>query len=1038
MADEDLGTGSVEITLDATAADAGLSRLQDRIERALYQAAVDGTRRMERQINSTIRRINPIRLEITADTARFQAAVNRLNNIGSTPLEVTPDIDRERFVRQAQALLRGATVSVRVVPDMTGFNAAVARHRVPPIDVRVNADVDSNRLTRALTGLGKIAGKSGKILATGLKFSAITIAAASAAQSVIGLTAALAPAVGILAAAPAAALAYASVLGTLKLATAGVGDAFGAALSGDAKKFNEALQTLSPAAQKAAREVRGLKPAFDGLRKSVQNALFAPLAGQITATAKALQGPLRAGLTGISAQFGAAAKQVLLFAQSKDAISGIGTTLATTRTALAGVTSGIQPLLKGILDIGSAVSTAFAGKAGAAIGNAATQFGTFLSTAAASGNAVSWVSNAVTVFKQLGTILGNVGGIISSVFASANAVGGGLLNNLGKITGEFEKFVKSAEGQNAIQSIFTTLSTVAVQFGPILAALVSQVGQIAPLLAPLFNVIGPAIVGVIEALGPALQTLGPGLDALVGGLADALQQIGDSGALDALGSAISDVASALAPLLPLIGDLVGALGDALGPAVSAIAKALSPVITALSDALTPILPPLTDAFLSLVTALTPLLDLVGSTLAGVIRAAAPLLLTLANAVVQLVDGLAPLITQLTEQLVPVFDMLAPLITQLVTALSPLIGQLVKALLPALPPLIDVLIALLNAVLPLLPAFVDLVVAVAPLVSLILAALGPTLEFAANIVKWLSIQVVVPVIQGVVSTLLTIVSAVVTVVRGVTSFVLTMTGLFKTLGSNIASAVSSAVSAVVGFFQRLPGQARDAVSSIGSFLGGVFTAAGARVRDGASAIVTDAVNIIKRLPGQARAGLGNLGSLLFSAGQDLIRGMINGVKSMAGALVDSAKNVVSGAVSGAKHLLGIHSPSTVFREIGVFTGQGLINGLVATTRKVAQAAVAMASKVTGAFGSSPTVATPTIGTVAALSAITRPFGSSPTLGTNPSTRGRQSPPQAPSQASGGGTAVAGMVNNFTINEVGDADATAERVVNRLVLAANVGF
>jgi hypothetical protein len=69
----------------------------------------------------------------------------------------------------------------------------------------------------------------------------------------------------------------------------------------------------------------------------------------------------------------------------------------------------------------------------------------------------------------------------------------------------------------------------------------------------------------------------------------------------------------------------------------------------------------------------------------------------------------------------------------------------------------------------------------------------------------------------------------------------------------------------------------------------------------------------------------------------MRGMVNGIRSMAGSLVSAAKNVVGSAVSSAKSALGISSPSRVFAEIGRQTGQGLVDGLMASGPKVAAAA-----------------------------------------------------------------------------------------------------
>lgn len=76
--------------------------------------------------------------------------------------------------------------------------------------------------------------------------------------------------------------------------------------------------------------------------------------------------------------------------------------------------------------------------------------------------------------------------------------------------------------------------------------------------------------------------------------------------------------------------------------------------------------------------------------------------------------------------------------------------------------------------------------------------------------------------------------------------------------------------------------------------------------------------------------------LFDIGKNIIQGMINGIKNMATKVVDSVKSVVNGAIDGAKKLLGIHSPSRVFMEIGQYTGEGMAVGLENTEEIVSKA------------------------------------------------------------------------------------------------------
>lgn len=124
----------------------------------------------------------------------------------------------------------------------------------------------------------------------------------------------------------------------------------------------------------------------------------------------------------------------------------------------------------------------------------------------------------------------------------------------------------------------------------------------------------------------------------------------------------------------------------------------------------------------------------------------------------------------------------------------------------------------------------------------------------------------------------------------------------------------------------------------------------------------AANFIRGLPqaignavGQAISAMGQMlnGVLdavtsfdLGSAGVQLMQGLINGIGSMAGAVWDAVTGAVGGAIDGALNLLGIASPSKVFREIGEFTMQGFAIGIEKTAN---QARTAMLDATSGVIG-----------------------------------------------------------------------------------------
>lgn len=84
------------------------------------------------------------------------------------------------------------------------------------------------------------------------------------------------------------------------------------------------------------------------------------------------------------------------------------------------------------------------------------------------------------------------------------------------------------------------------------------------------------------------------------------------------------------------------------------------------------------------------------------------------------------------------------------------------------------------------------------------------------------------------------------------------------------------------------------------------------------------------------------------GKDAISGLMDGMKDMEGPLMKQAQSMAD-AISGTiKKALDIHSPSRVLKDLGQWSGQGLINGLASKTRGVISASQSMADATISAF------------------------------------------------------------------------------------------
>ncbi len=115
------------------------------------------------------------------------------------------------------------------------------------------------------------------------------------------------------------------------------------------------------------------------------------------------------------------------------------------------------------------------------------------------------------------------------------------------------------------------------------------------------------------------------------------------------------------------------------------------------------------------------------------------------------------------------------------------------------------------------------------------------------------------------------------------------------------------------------------------------------------------NDLKKLASDALHGaisvimtmVSGFGHLLWDAGKAVVQGLINGVKSMFGAIGNVAGDIGHGLLSGAKAALGIFSPSKEFYKLGAWITEGLANGVNATMQQAVDAARRLGSAVSAA-------------------------------------------------------------------------------------------
>ena len=167
------------------------------------------------------------------------------------------------------------------------------------------------------------------------------------------------------------------------------------------------------------------------------------------------------------------------------------------------------------------------------------------------------------------------------------------------------------------------------------------------------------------------------------------------------------------------------------------------------------------------------------------------------------------------------------------------------------------------------------------------------------------------------------------------FAVNLPNMIKNFGTNFKLWIDDAWNAVKNFFKNggtnIWNSAKTAFMNVVNSVKDKMK----QVPKDVKQFMDDAVNNIKSID-------------LWQIGRDLIQGLINGVSSMAGRVGEVITGCVRGAIDGAKKLLGIKSPSRVFKEIGKFTGEGLAIGIDSENNRVSKASKGLSSSVIGGY------------------------------------------------------------------------------------------
>ena len=345
--------------------------------------------------------------------------------------------------------------------------------------------------------------------------------------------------------------------------------------------------------------------------------------------------------------------------------------------------------------------------------------------------------------------------------------------------------------------------------------------------------------------------------------------------------------------LGLLDDALQRFKSTAEAAKNALGLVLMPQLTLLGEEGTNLLGEFSTAILKAngdVSAIGPAAGQVLSGLTGMIgdlvKQAVPMVLTLVDGIVQ----------QLPSLVQTGVDILVSLMSGIAKALPTLIPSVVKSIVDGILTLTspENLNAILGAGLSLLTGLMTGIITAIPI---LIDALP---KIILNIVEFL-VKSIPQIIDAGIKLLMALIGALPEIITGIVKAIpQIIVGITTALVEAIPAIISGGIELFVSLIAELPTIIVEIVKAIPQIITGMVTA------------FTKPETIGR----------------LATAGMDLIQGLINGIGSMVGAVVESVQDVANSIVGGIADFLGIHSPSTVFAEIGKFTVMGLEQGLSA--------------------------------------------------------------------------------------------------------------
>lgn len=419
------------------------------------------------------------------------------------------------------------------------------------------------------------------------------------------------------------------------------------------------------------------------------------------------------------------------------------------------------------------------------------------------------------------------------------------------------------------------------------ALLTDAYAQLGAIAEPIMTTLKTMAADVLTAMIPFVSLMGEGLQGVLNGTAGAAETFAEG-----ISGLVSVLMEKLSTIVPVIGEaILASLPVLLEAGVNIIATLVTGIVNAL--------PQLAAAALSIVLQLiTSLTELAPQLLQAAMQVVATLASGIASALPQLVPTIVQMVVQICQTLIANLPLILDAALQLVTglaqgilnalpvliaALPEIINGIVTFLLNSIPQIIETGIQLLTSLVAALPEIITAIVAAIP--QIIEGIITAVLNSIPQIIQ-AGIDLLVSLIQALPQIITTIVAAIPQII----------TGIVNALINSIPQIIQAGVELLVSLIENLPTIIVEIVKAVPQIITGIVSALGQGV------------------------------SQIAEVGANLVRGLWQGIQSLAGWIWDKVSGWISGIWDGICSFFGINSPSKEMAWVGEMLVEGLAGAI----------------------------------------------------------------------------------------------------------------